>query len=81
MLLEVWRKEHKFVFKNMAGMLNKILQKHFPKDVFFKTAVMQICKSLQEDTRVEVAIELCCVFAKYTFEEHLWETASEFVML
>ena len=43
MLLEVWRKGHKFVFKNMAGMLNKILQKYFPKDVFFKTAVMQIC--------------------------------------
>ena len=30
MLLEIWKKGHKFVLKNVAGMLNKIFQKHSP---------------------------------------------------
>ena len=33
MVLEIWKKGHEFVFKNMTDMFNKILQKQFPMGV------------------------------------------------
>ena len=89
MLLEVWKKGHEFALKNMADMLKKILQKQFPIGVFVKTAVTQISSTFTGEhpcgkchlSAIGILLYICCIFAKHIFEEHLLETASEFVML
>ena len=100
MLLEVWKKGRELVFRNMAGMLNKNLQKQSPigvRQYSCAASMHQIYRKMPmrkcDFNKVGVQLSwnhtsvwvLSCIFAAYlrnTFlEEHLWQTASKFVML
>ena len=96
MVLEVWKKRRELVFRNTAGMLNKNLQKQSPIDVrqyscatnmqqIYRKVPMRKCDfdKVGICNFLEITIlHGCSPYLWNTFlEEHLWETASKFVML
>ena len=79
MLLEVWKKGRELVFRNMAGMLNKNLQKQSPIGVrqyscaasmhqIYRKMPMRKCwcaTFLKSHFRMGVILYICCIFTEY----------------